>query len=82
MKMLTDTIREAIRAAKANGWTQRRIAKAINVSEGNVSDFCRGACGIASPTLDKVAALLGLRLVVDVAVQRKTAARFRKQETD
>jgi hypothetical protein len=71
----TDSIRDAILAAKARGVTRARLSKLTGIAESNLCDFTvRRLMGISSASLDKIAPLLGLSLAVDEAAQRRTAA--------
>jgi len=72
-KTFTDEIRRAILDAKKRGLSRYRLAREIGVSEGNLAGFVRGVTGISSAALDRLAPLLGLRLVVDVRRQRRPA---------
>lgn len=75
-KTFTDEIRKAILDAKKRGLSRYAIALEVRVSQGNLGDFVAGRGGISSDLVDRLAPLLGLRLVVDVDVQRRTAARL------
>jgi transcriptional regulator with XRE-family HTH domain len=60
-KLMSDQIRAAV---KASGMSRYRIAKEIGIAESGMSRFMSGA-GLGMDVLDRLAALLGLRIVAD-----------------
>ena len=58
---LTDQVRRAILDAPISRY---ELAKRLGISQGTLGDFVHGRTGIGSELLDRVAAELGLRLVV------------------
>jgi transcriptional regulator with XRE-family HTH domain len=56
------------RAIEASDMSQRAVARAVGVDEGNFSKFMSGRIGLSMETTNKVCELLGLELV-----QRKAA---------
>jgi plasmid maintenance system antidote protein VapI len=63
-RTFTDEIRRAILDAKERGVSRYWLAQQLHVSEGVLSGFVNGTHGISSDLLDRLAPLLGLRLVV------------------
>jgi len=63
-RKFTDEIRQAILDAKGRGLSRYVIAKTVGASESVLSGFVNGKHGISSDLLDRIAPLLGLRLVV------------------
>lgn len=61
MRRLSDSIRAAIREC---GMTRYQIAKRTGVTQGTLSRFMRGQNALTLTTLDKLAAVLRLELVV------------------
>jgi len=57
----SDQIRGAIRASGLSGY---RIAKEAGVPESSLSRFMSGATGLSTGTLDKIADVLRLEVVV------------------
>lgn len=56
-------IREAIKAAfSTSGMTQKALAKACEMTQGNLSEFLSGKHDIRSETADRLCAVLGLAL--------------------
>lgn len=60
-RSFTDSIRAAILTAP---YSRYALAKRVGVSQGTLADFVNGRHGIGSELLDRIAAELGLRLVV------------------
>lgn len=60
-KALSDQIRAAI---DASGLSRYRICQEIELDQATMSKFMAGRSGLALPTLDRLAELLDLRLVV------------------
>ena len=77
-KTFTDAIRRAVLEAKKRGLLRSMIAEAIGVGQSNLHEFVHGESGISSAALDRLAPILGLRLSVDVARQRRVAKKFQK----
>jgi len=77
-KTFTDEIRYAVLEAKKRGLLRSMIARAIGVGQSNIFEFVHGESGISSAALDRLAPILGLRLSVDVARQRRVAKKFQK----
>jgi hypothetical protein len=64
-KTFTDQVRAEVLNKRRHGMTRYRIAKLLDTSEGSLHGFASGRFGISSPLLDRLADLLGLRVVVD-----------------
>jgi transcriptional regulator with XRE-family HTH domain len=74
MKIQTHTIGEQIRAARdARGWTTTRLAEEAGVSIGLISKIENDG-GARNESIQKVAAVLGLVLVVSVELRSESAA--------
>lgn len=63
-RTFTDEIRQAILDAKDRGLSRYRLSKLVGISQASLSRFVNGDSGISSDVLDRIAPLLGLRLVV------------------
>jgi transcriptional regulator with XRE-family HTH domain len=60
-KKLSDEIRDAV---NASGMSRYAIAKALGVAESTMSRFMSGKGGLSMEYIDRLAALLGLHIVV------------------
>jgi plasmid maintenance system antidote protein VapI len=60
-KKLSDEIRDAV---DASGMSRYAIAKALGVAESTMSRFMSGKGGLSMEYIDRLAALLGLHIVV------------------
>ena len=60
-KKLSDEIRDAV---DASGMSRYAIAKALGVAESTMSRFMNGKGGLSMEYIDRLAALLGLHIVV------------------
>ena len=60
-KKLSDEIRDAV---DASGMSRYAIAKALGVAESTMSRFMNGKGGLSMEYIDRLAALLGLHVVV------------------
>jgi plasmid maintenance system antidote protein VapI len=60
-KKLSDEIRDAV---DASGMSRYAIAKALAVAESTMSRFMSGKGGLSMEYIDRLAALLGLHVVV------------------
>ena len=60
-KKLSDEIRDAV---NASGMSRYAIAKARGVAESTMSRFMSGKGGLSMEYIDRLAALLGLHIVV------------------
>ena len=60
-KKLSDEIREAVDASEMSRYA---IAKALGVAESTMSRFMSGKGGLSMEYIDRLAALLGLHIVV------------------
>lgn len=66
------TFSEQIRqAAKDSGLSQYRIAKEMHLAESTVSRFVRGTSWLSAGNLDRLADLLGMRIVVEAKMVNK-----------
>lgn len=61
-RFLSEQIREAV---NTSGMTRYGICKAAKIDEGQMSKFMSGQVGLSLPALDRLAAVLALRVVVD-----------------
>jgi ribosome-binding protein aMBF1 (putative translation factor) len=76
---LTDQIRAEVLRAKARlGLSRYAIAKRLNTSEGSLHGFVTGRFGISSKLLDRLAELLGLRVVVEARPRPTKRANAKK----
>ena len=62
MVALIDQIRGAVRKAPVS---QNRVALAAGLDKGSLSRFARGLRGLSEPSLNRLAGVLGLRIVAD-----------------
>lgn len=60
-KRLNDQIRDAV---AGSGMSRYAICKAIELDQGAMSRFMNGKAGLSLDVLDRLAALLGLEVVV------------------
>jgi transcriptional regulator with XRE-family HTH domain len=60
-RKLSDEIRDAV---NASGMSRYAIAKALGVAESTMSRFMSGKGGLSMEYIDRLAALLGLHIVV------------------
>jgi plasmid maintenance system antidote protein VapI len=60
-KKLSDEIRVAV---DSSGMSRYAIAKALGVAESTISRFMSGKGGLSMEHIDRLAALLGLHIVV------------------
>ena len=60
-KKLSDEIRDAV---DASGMSRYAIAKALGVAESTMGRFMNGKGGLSMEYIDRLAALLGLHIVV------------------
>lgn len=61
-------IRQAIRAQRAAlRMTQKALAEKVGVQSNTICKFEANKCGVSVSVLEKMCAVLGLRLVVEVA---------------
>jgi hypothetical protein len=56
---------------KASPLTNYRISKLSNIPQPTLSRFARGKAGMTLPTLDRLAAVLRLRVVVEPDTQQE-----------
>jgi transcriptional regulator with XRE-family HTH domain len=68
MTSMSDQVRRAIENC---GLTRYAIAKQTGITEGGLSRFMAGERDMTLRTLDKIAPLIGVRLVVDRPRRRK-----------
>ncbi len=61
-KALSDQIRDAVRGSKMG---HNEISRIIGIDKGSFSKFMAGKRGVSLAALDKLAALLKLRIVVE-----------------
>jgi len=61
-KPLSDQIRDAVRSSKIS---RNRICRETEIDKGSMSKFMAGDRGLSLAALDKLAALLRLRIVVE-----------------
>jgi hypothetical protein len=66
-KPVSQQLREAI---DADARSRYRICKEIGLGESTMSHFMHGECGLQLSTIDRLAELLGLRIVVDGAKKK------------
>lgn len=59
---ISQQLREAI---DASGMSRYRICKQIGLDESTMSHFMAGRCGLQLSTIDRLAELLGLRIVAE-----------------
>jgi ribosome-binding protein aMBF1 (putative translation factor) len=62
-KPISQQLREAI---DASGMSRYRICKEIGLPESTMSHFMHGECGLQLSTIDRLGALLGLKVVAEV----------------
>lgn len=61
-RLLTDQIRAAVLAADESRY---KISKATGISQGNLSNFVHGKCGLSLRNIDRLCARLKLRIAKD-----------------
>jgi len=61
-KTFTDEIRDAI---KSCGMTRYRICKEIGLAESGMSKFMAGTSGFSMEMLDKIAAVIGMHVILE-----------------
>lgn len=61
-KRFSDQVRDAV---DASGMSRYAICKAIGLNQGAMSRFMAGNGGLSMDTLDRLAELLGLRIVAE-----------------
>lgn len=69
-KPISQQLREAI---DASGMSRYRICKEIGLGESTMSHFMAGQCGLQLSTIDRLGALLGLRIVAETKPGNKKA---------
>lgn len=67
MKPLSDQVRKAVNDSEL---TRYRICKDLGIAESTMSRFMAGKGGLSMDVLDRLAALLGLRVVVDKSTRK------------
>lgn len=72
--MLSEQLRRAI---DASGLSRYRICKEIGLDQAVLSKFMSGKSGLAMETIDRIGALLGLRLVADERSEDERTAKGR-----
>jgi len=77
MAKFSDQIREAI---STSGTSRYALAKQVGVSESALSRFMSGKQGLTLASLDKLAEVLGLRLITTVQRVAKRSPRGRKKK--
>jgi transcriptional regulator with XRE-family HTH domain len=65
---ITTAVRRAI---EKSGLSRYQIFKATGIDQGTLSRFVRGQHGLSTVSLDKLAPVLGLQLIVKPQSQRK-----------
>jgi len=65
---ITTAVRRAI---QESGMTRYRIHKATGIDQAALTRFMHGTTGLSTATLDKLAPVLGLQLIVKPQSQRK-----------
>ena len=61
-KTLSDQLREAVSNA---GVTRYRMAQDLDITEGQLSRFVHGDCGLSIRSIDMLGEYLGLRIVAE-----------------
>jgi len=68
----SDQVRRAI---DDSGMTRYAICKQLDFSESVMSKFMSAKCNLSMETLDRLADLLGMNVVVDLALPRKLSSK-------
>jgi len=61
---MTPAIDDLRKAAKASSWSQAEIARALGLSTPHVCQFYAGTKGLTFKSAEKLAAFLGLEIIV------------------
>ena len=68
----TETIRDAIKSAPISRY---RLSQLTGISQASLANFVNGHNGISSDSLDRIAPVLGLQLVVKGSAETRRPAR-------
>jgi transcriptional regulator with XRE-family HTH domain len=64
------------RAIKRSGLSRYQISEASGIGQASLSRFIHGECGLTTTSLDKLAPVLGLRIILDL---NKRDKRYREK---